>query len=64
MKRLTTQDEIIKYCNEFCELNESDELSVIECAMKHRDCPIGDLPLYAFIEIQNRGNTNHPIQND
>lgn len=53
MKR-TTEDEIIKYCNEFCELNElTDELSVIECAMKHRDCPIGYLPLYAFIEIQN-----------
>ena len=54
MKRRTTQDEIIKYCNEFCELKELNELSVIECAMKHSDCcPIGDLPLYSFIEIQN-----------
>ena len=54
MKKPTTQDEIIKYCNEFCELNEWNELSVIECAMKHRDCPIVDLPLYSFIVIQNR----------
>ena len=54
MKGRTTHDEILKYCNEFCELNELNELSVIECAMKHRDCPISDLPLYSFIGIQNR----------
>ena len=54
MKIRTTQDEIIKYCNELCQLNELNDLSVIECAMKHRDCPICDLQLYSFIEIQNR----------
>ena len=53
MKIQTTHDEIIKYCNELCELNELNDLSVIECAMKHRDCPICDLQLYSFIEIQN-----------
>ena len=53
MKILTTQDEIIKYCNEFCELNELNELSVIECAMNHRDCPLRNLELHYFIKIQN-----------
>lgn len=51
--KIPTYDEMLKYCNEFCELNELNELSVIECAMKHRDCTIGDLPLYSFIGIQN-----------
>ena len=52
--KITTEDEILKYCNEFCELNElTDGLSVIECAMKHRDCPIRNLELHHFILIQN-----------
>ena len=51
--KITTQDEIIKYCDGYCELNELNEISVIECAMKHSDCPIRNLELHHFIEIQN-----------
>ena len=43
--RESTTNEIIKYCKDYCDTNELNDLSVIECAINHGDCPLRNLAM-------------------